>query len=88
MFKVGDKVWWESQSAGSWTQKEGKVVGVVPEGKVPDRILTAIDRFWKRMYDGFTPRNHESYLVEVAGGKTIKAMPRLYWPRTSALNKS
>ncbi len=86
MFKVGDKVEWESQAVASWTIKRGKVVAVVPAGRFPTDILTAINKFWKTMFDWPTlTRNHESYLVEVPGGKTSKAMPKLYWPHASKL---
>ena len=33
MIKVGDKVTWESQARGSWVEKRGTVVAVVPPGE-------------------------------------------------------
>ncbi len=96
MFKVGDKVKWESQAAASWTIKRGKIVAIVPKGISPrhtdfgkvNNLDVAFGRTvapnYRVMFDGW-PRNHESYLVEVPGGKTSKAMPRLYWPFASKL---
>jgi hypothetical protein len=97
-FKVGDNVSWESQAAGSLIRKKGKLVAVVPKGVSPrDTDFGKAHNFfmyWGRtttenyriMFDGW-PRNHESYLVEVPGGKTAKATSKLYWPRISQLKK-
>jgi len=97
--KVGDKVHWESQAASSWTVKRGTVVAIVPPGKLPHQTdfgkanrhdcydISYIFLNYTRMYDSIIPRKHESYLIEVPGGKTAKAMPRLYWPRASQLIK-
>ncbi len=98
MFKVGDKVAWESQAAASWTVKRGKVVAVVPAGILPrDTDFGKAEKRTSRWgyanyflghkvkFDSVIPRNHKSYLVEVPGGKTAKAMPRLYWPHASKL---
>jgi hypothetical protein len=81
-FKVGDLVYWESQAGASWTCKEGKVIKVLPPKYWIDRKVFMATHVV--MYDGGL-RNHESYLVEVPGGKTAKAKPKLYWPRVSAL---
>lgn len=85
-FKVGDKVLWESQSSGSRTTKEGTVYKVIPPGATPyinePTLLTF--PYHKLLFDGM-PRNHESYLVVVPGGKTSNAKPKLYWPRVSHL---
>ena len=89
--KVGDKVKWTSQSAGSYVEKVGIVKGIVPPHTSPwDRMhdirsQLGLPYFWKIMFDGWMPRNHESYLVECPGGHTARAIPRLYWPRVSQL---
>jgi len=91
MFKVGDLVHWESQAAGSCTRKDGKIYEIIPNRKLPrQRGYGSYDGGYpnhKIMFDSVMPRNHESYLVEVPGGKTEKAMPRLYWPYASKLVK-
>lgn len=93
MFKVGDKVRWSSQAAGSVKTKEGEIVAIVPQGVFPrysvfgkandfyiDFGRTRSPKF-RIMFDGW-PRDHESFMVKVniGGGK-----PRLYWPRVSQL---
>jgi len=86
MFKVGDKVEWESQGAGSMTRKVGFVWGVVPP---QDWIYVEGYPNHRVMFDGGL-RNQESYLIEVApSGKATKrpAKPKLYWPRASQLRK-
>ncbi len=82
MFKVGDMVTWSSQANAYWKVKTGKIIVIVPAGKIPDQI-----GFLHRyiiMFDGWGKRTTESYLVEVPG-KTKKAMPKLYWPHASQL---
>ena len=90
MFQVGDRVMWESQAAGSLTVKTGKVAAIVPKDTAPNYFgfLKANGLLsHARMFDGW-PRNHESYLIEVPGGKTPKAKPKLYWPRVRQLRKA
>lgn len=85
MFRVGDKVRWKPRAAGYFKVKKGKVIAVIPVGEVarPQDWL-----FHRCMFDGDGgPRNHESYLIEVPGGKTGTATPKLYWPRVSQLRK-
>lgn len=85
MFKVGDKVEWESQAGGNYRTKKGEVFDVINGYEAP---APGDYHFHKTMFDGDgSPRGHESYLVEVPGGKTPKAKPRLYWPRVSQLRK-
>jgi hypothetical protein len=72
-FKNGDKVKWSSSAQGSWKEKTGVVVTVVQAGVSPKLVGSG----W--------PREHESYVVEVAQGTTGKAKPKLYWPRVTAL---
>ena len=98
MFKIGDRVRWSSQAAGITKIKEGQVVAVIPMGIPPkDTNFGKINEFYrlwgrtkspnyKIMFDGW-PRNQESYIVEVPGGKTDKATPKLYWPLVSKLEK-
>lgn len=92
MFKVGDKVHWESHGPRGYTIKNGIVVQVVPAGELP-REYEFIARNVRFMYgygretDIGNPRKSESYLVEVLGGKTGAAATRLYWPHVSKLVK-
>jgi hypothetical protein len=87
-FKVGDNVKWSSQAMGGWKEKTGEVVQVVPAGgRVEPRALQS--RLKARSALGYgSPRNHESYIVAVAGGTTDKAKPVLYWPVVSKLAKA
>ena len=48
---VGDLVRWDSTMAGTWSQKEGRVIEVVPAGCRPSSIRSAMTR------------DHESYVV-------------------------
>jgi hypothetical protein len=74
-FVKGAKVTWRSQSAGTWKEKTGQVVAVVPADGYPTEALKAVG-INGRAGDG-RPRDHESYVVRARG--------RLYWPRVSAL---
>lgn len=89
--KIGDNVYWESHGQQGYTTKKGKVVQVVPAGVLPKQgFFIPTHKFmygYGRGTDMGFPRKHESYLVEVPGGKTPKAKPRLYWPVTSKLKK-
>jgi len=69
-FKAGDKVTWQSQSAGYRTIKSGFVTAVVPP-------RMAVRGFGKIFNPG-APRDHESYVVRVPGRG-------LYWPVVSLL---
>lgn len=84
--KIGDKVTWESQAAGSTTTKTGEIYVIVPAGKTPYEAMNTVQRRsnYPKRYDGW-PRDHESYIVKVKKGKTDKAMPVLYWPRVKGL---
>ena len=88
MFKIGDRVFWESND----TKKEGVVLEVVESGeqlKYSSKNCPFLDRFekyndkkrWRhsRLSDG-TVRFSESYLVAVKD-------KYLYWPVTSKLRK-
>ena len=55
-FNMGDKVQWDSQSAGYVKHKEGTVVEVVPAGTHPTI---------KHVASYIGTRNHESYVVQV-----------------------
>lgn len=76
MFKVGDYVEWESQSAAYWKVKRGMVVAVVPADVHPNRVLPA----GYILKNPGMRRDHESYLVQV-GPRAV----RLYWPRVKHL---
>lgn len=80
MFKVGDRVRWESQSGGYWKAKEGKVVEVVPIGKRPNNDITG--------GIGLLGRIHVSYVVQLNGtGKGTVLKAKFYWPVVSKLTK-
>lgn len=76
--KVGDEVWWESQSAGSRRTKVGTIVGVVPAGGRPTE-------FWAVV--GARPRDHESYVVRARYADQPGGRTRLYWPRKGLLRR-
>lgn len=76
-FQKGDHVHWTSQAGGVHVKKKGVIVEVVPPG--------ALMKMRKR--DVATKRDHESYVVEVAG-PTKKSKPRRYWPVVSVLKLS
>lgn len=78
-FNVGDRVEWESQSAGSMKKKVGTVVAINPPNGNEH-----IKEKWGLNGAGYA-RDHESYIVAVKAGKTDKAKPKHYWPRVSAL---
>lgn len=83
-FKVGSKVAWVSQSAGTSKEKHGEVINVIPAGEKPGaQLYLSRLQSYSRPGGGFgLPRDHESYLVEVREGKR---KPKLYWPRVAAL---
>lgn len=82
---AGDTVRWTSQAAGSPTTKEGKIVRVVPAGAYPEMARLSQELYARSNYGGGGPRNQDSYVVLVPGGKTAKAKPVLYWPNPAAL---
>lgn len=75
--KIGDAVYWDSQSRGSWKEKAGTVVGIVPPGAAPEQFVP--DSSYSIPVGHGQPRAEESYLVQVGKSR------RLYWPRTGDL---
>lgn len=74
-FEVGDVVTWRSQAGGSWTEKTGAVVEVVP---ALCRMSSAIAKELGYYGNEYTPRRKGlSYVVRVGD--------KFYWPRTAAL---
>jgi len=74
---VGDKVQWTSQSHGYHTTKIGTIMAIVSAGS---RVMNCVPAgYCFRGIPPYSPRNHESYLVQV-GNST-----RLYWPRVKNL---
>ena len=90
MFKLGDMVRWQSQAAGSQTEKVGKVVRILSKNDTPSQVASAEFQNHRRMFDGWSipgPENQTvGYLVEVRDGKTDKATPKLYMPYPSKLS--
>ncbi len=85
-FKVGDKVQWTSQAAGSTKTKVGVVVGVVPAASSIERHPVFRDWNERLCYGGGLLRNHESYLVAVEYGTPQHGIRKaLYWPRVKGL---
>lgn len=83
--KVGDRVYWESQSGGNWTRKVGDIVAVVPANVPPRRIIDRCNhsvQAAKPMFDGMA-RGVDSYLVLVRSESKPKV--RIYFPRVSGL---
>lgn len=87
-FKVGSKVKWQSSAAGSWTEKQGIVVAIIPAtADVRREIDTRVKAGTHRSNYGFgMPRDHESYLVEVR--QSMKGKAILYWPVVSRLQRT
>jgi hypothetical protein len=89
-FQIGDVVTWKSQARGSITKKTGKIFRVVKPGERMDKAKaqSALSAqycdlaTWAADFGGMT-RREQSYLVVVPG--TYKRLPRVYWPRSSAL---
>lgn len=89
MFKLGDKVKWQSQANGGWTEKRGMIIAVVPpQGKPADVLPDYAGSKYRTTIDprSLGSRKAESYVVLV-DGKTPKAMPIMYWPNVSALQR-
>lgn len=77
--KLKDKVKWTSSSNGSTKTKTGVIVDVIPpKGRIAERHRD----FGLEGYG--LPRDHESYVVHVAG-KTEKAKGKRYWPLVNKL---
>ena len=79
-FKLGDTVYWISQSQGRRTEKIGDVVEIVPAD-----VSLSQTRFADRFKKPGDPRNDESYIVCVGPKPGSKAKPKYYWPRVSSL---
>lgn len=71
-FQLGDRVKWKSQAAGTWLEKEGEIVEVVPAGKRPKNVASL-------------PRTFDSYVVRAVPKGREKEVAAFYWPRPSAL---
>ena len=80
VFKVGDEVSWSSASNGSWKEKIGDVVEVIPAGVSVHR-----SKFRSELDASSIPRKEESYVVCVGPKPGSRAKPKYYWPRVSAL---
>lgn len=90
-FKVGDPVFWKSQSGGYSKEKFGNIHYIIPPN---ESVLTQnhSNNFnpgyygkYTQMFDGGLPRDHESYIV-IVPSKSGKGKSKIYWPRVSALN--
>ncbi len=68
-FKLNQAVAWTSQAGGYSKRKTGKIIEVVPAGKMPTKHTHL---------DTVTTRSHESYVV-------LSGKQRIYWPRVSHL---
>lgn len=79
-FKVGDEVSWSSASNGSWKEKIGDVVEVIPAG-----VSVYSSKFRNELDASSIPRKEESYVVCVGPKPGSRAKPKYYWPRVLAL---
>lgn len=84
MIRVGDIVTWESQARGSWVEKRGTVVAVVPPGEsalgwVPAGTPKSHIKFEVDVY-----LKGERAVVAVSAGKQKQAT-HYYAPRVSVL---
>lgn len=80
-FRIGDRVQWTSQSAGSGpVTKVGVVVEVLAAGVRPGAIAQCGQA-----------RDHESYVVRASVVRTndkVMGMPRRYWPLVGKLQRA
>ncbi|WP_321146165.1 hypothetical protein [Providencia alcalifaciens] len=84
-FAVGDEVIWTSQAQSYEREKTGTVVAVLkPHARFTNKHQESFPDLFKSSGVGY-PRDEVSYVVRVPQGKTGKAKPKHYWPRTSAL---
>lgn len=90
-FSVGDRVTWRSSSGGSWTEKTGTVVFVLPAYRPSMEVISCLRRQLERdgkrgdfatQFDGRFGRATESYFVLVENGHR---QAKLYWPLVSKL---
>jgi hypothetical protein len=82
-FQIGDLVAWDSQSQGSWKEKRGTIVAILPAMTWPHEGLASIPLPARLMFDGKFPRDHESYFVAVKPSE--RSIYRIYWPRVASL---
>lgn len=87
--KIGDVVRWISKSRGVWTEKDGVVMMMTERYamehfpywhgplKVAQKVKLDVAR--RVMFDGLTWGN-SGVIVEVRGGKTGRAKPKLHMP--------
>jgi hypothetical protein len=81
-FSLGDVVTWTSQAAGASLKKQGTVIEVVVPAHTPSSDLGH--------HAPGTPRDHESYVIEVQQQPRNERRPRKpkrYWPIVSLLQK-
>lgn len=51
--KLGDRVWWDSQSRGVWKRKEGVVIGIYPSWSIRcGRIEVSVDTITPIDFEG------------------------------------
>lgn len=79
-FQLGDLVTWTSQAGGKSKTKTGKVLFVIPPGKILREIFTGSPELEISHLGIYGTRDHESYLIQVGKSK------RLYWPLVKYLN--
>ncbi len=84
-FKVGDWVYWESQSGGHRRTKQGVVVAVVPAHSDVYKLVPEQLNNKTKLFDGLNTRPHTSYLVAVPTPKGKSC--QLYWPRVKHLRR-
>lgn len=87
-FKVGDIVRWGSQAAGSYTEKAGSIVAVIPAGVDPRNIVmeAVATHKAKNAWGRGASRKDESYVVLVPHrGPSGKGLPSIYVPVASQL---
>jgi len=83
-WEIGDLVKWVSGAGGSYTEKRGEIVAIVPAGVAPPHFPSLCKRYnATNAYGGGGKRSHESYIVLVSDFCGRK--PKLYWPRASSL---
>lgn len=86
MISIGDTVTWESQARGSWTEKQGTVVAIVPPGEsalgwVPAEAKKSHIKFEVDIY-----LKGDRMVVAVPAG-AYGGLTHYYAPRVSVLER-
>lgn len=85
LFKDGDKVAWRSQSGGKWSEKCGRVLGILESGK---RVSTLVEDvgMYKMQCDPISHSDRYVVVVPRVGKSGNPIASALYAPRIKSVN--